>query len=240
MRISNRGTHALAAEGPGRCLVASWVAYQNEGETGGQSKGANKESTSVETTPLPDLLMPGQTLPGVVRVPVPKEPGDYRVSFQMSFSRDPRGDTAVADAIALPAGSRLNNGKPSGMMGLHVEDRSPSWGGFAPLVEEIRKCLVEASRLQKLPDDYTDITEGRLAKWKRWIKRKLLGNFKHAYVDVLSRQQSRFNQQVLTVLTELADYCATLEHATKARDQRSEVRGQGSEASDHRSEVGSL
>jgi hypothetical protein len=96
-----------------------------------------------------------------------------------------------------------------------VKDCPAAVGGFAPLLEEIRKSLAEASRLQQLPDDYTDITEGLFAKWKRWIKRKLLGNFKHAYVDVLSRQQSRFNQQVLTALTELADYCATLEHAGK-------------------------
>jgi hypothetical protein len=119
------------------------------------------------------------------------------------------------------------------MMELHVEDRPADAGGFAPLLEEIRKCLVEASQLQRLPDDYIDITEGRLAKWKRWIKRKLLGNFKHAYVDVLSRQQSRFNQQILTAITELADYCATLEHAAKTaalRDQRSEIRSQKSEA----------
>jgi len=91
------------------------------------------------------------------------------------------------------------------------------------MLDEIRAALVGASRLQQLPDDYIDVTEGRLARWKRWIKRKLLGNFKHAYVDVLSRQQSRFNQQVLTALTELADYCATLEHAAKTREQRSEI-----------------
>jgi hypothetical protein len=115
------------------------------------------------------------------------------------------------------------------MMELRVQDRPADAGGFAPLLEEIRKCLVEASQLQRLPDNYIDITEGRLAKWKRWIKRKLLGNFKHAYVDVLSRQQSRFNQQVLTALTELADYCATLEHAAKARNQESGVRNQHSE-----------
>src|SRR5262249_55414221 len=167
-------------------------------------------------------LMPGQTLPAAVRVPVPQQPGDYRVHFQMSFSRDRTGSAAIADPGALHAGS-LNNGEPSGIMELHVQNRLLAAVGFAPLLEEIRKCLVEAQPLQQLPDDYIDITQGLLAKWKRWIKRKLLGNFKHAYVDVLSRQQSRFNQKLLTALTELADYCATLEHAAKTREQRSEA-----------------
>ena len=48
--------------------------------------------------------------------------------------------------------------------------------------------LAEAAGRQELPDDYTDVTEGFLSSLKRRLKRKLLGNFKHAYVDVLSRQ----------------------------------------------------
>src|SRR5207244_2785670 len=47
------------------------------------------------------------------------------------------------------------------------------------------------------------------------IKRKLLGNFKHAYVDVLSRQQSAFNTQLLSAVRELAECCATLDHAVR-------------------------
>ena len=121
----------------------------------------------------------------------------------------------------------------SGVMQLQVEDGLQASRGFGPLLDEIRTALAEASRCQQLPDDYTDVTEGRFAKWKRWIKRKLLGNFKHAYVDVLSRQQSRFNQKILTALTELADYCATLEHAagrqeSGVRSQESGVRNQES------------
>jgi hypothetical protein len=123
-----------------------------------------------------------------------------------------------------------------GTMRLMVNDKATesetSWS--APFIDNIRSALMEAMVCQQLPDDYTDVTEGRFAKWKRWIKRKLLGNFKHAYVDVLSRQQSRFNQQILTALTELADYCATLEHAARAEEARSE----GPEARDERPRVG--
>src|SRR5439155_5234380 len=169
-------------------------------------------------------------------------PGGYRVGFRIvrhhQMYHNSRGfqDSAPATPETLAA-----SGSPVSGMSLHVEDRPRAAAGFAPLLQEIRTCLVEASRLQRLPDDYIDITEGWLASWKRWIKRKLLGNFKHAYVDVLSRQQSRFNQRVLTALTELADYCATLEHAAKTgaavRDQGSGIRGQESGVRSQGSEV---
>jgi hypothetical protein len=82
----------------------------------------------------------------------------------------------------------------------------------------VQRALLEAHAKQALPVDYLDVTQGFLAKWKRWIKRKLLGNFKHAYVDVLSRQQSAFNRQTLTALQELAECCAVLDHALVLRD----------------------
>jgi hypothetical protein len=85
----------------------------------------------------------------------------------------------------------------------------------APLLETVASDLTEANRLQRLPEDYVDVSEGLLAGLKRRIKRKLLGNFKNAYVDVLSRQQSAFNRQVLTALQELAECCATLDHAVR-------------------------
>jgi hypothetical protein len=40
---------------------------------------------------------------------------------------------------------------------------------------------------------------------KSWVKQKLLHNFRAAYVDVLSRQQSRFNRRVVDALAELAE-----------------------------------
>jgi hypothetical protein len=44
-----------------------------------------------------------------------------------------------------------------------------------------------------------------LAEWKRRIKRKLLHNFRTAYVDVLSQQQSRFNAVLVEILSELIE-----------------------------------
>src|SRR5207244_5776483 len=49
--------------------------------------------------------------------------------------------------------------------------------------------------------------------WKRRIKARLLGNFKHAYVDVLSRQQSAFNRHILAAVQELSECYAMLDHA---------------------------
>src|SRR5262249_57682924 len=85
---------------------------------------------------------------------------------------------------------------------LIVEDKASQdrEGCCTPLLAEAQQVLVEAHRLQKLPDDYTDVTQGRFASWKAWIKRKLLGNFKPAYVDALSRQHSPFNHPLLTPL----------------------------------------
>jgi glycosyltransferase involved in cell wall biosynthesis len=195
VRLHNRGTHAIAAEGPGRYLI--------------QSRSGDEDGT---TTPLPDLLMPGQTLPAAVAIRVPCQPGEHQVTFQVI--RDPEVGPLLSTepTECSPVGGALR---------LIVENRpivsGESWSGS--LVEMVRAALAEASRCQRLPDDYTDVTEGCFARLKRWIKRKMLGNFKHAYVDVLSRQQSRFNQQVLTALTELADYCGTLEHAAKAKHE---------------------
>ena len=65
------------------------------------------------------------------------------------------------------------------------------------------------------------MTEGFLASWKRRVKRKLLYNFKHAYVDVLSRQQSAFNRAVLAALADLVESCTTMDHAIAESGARS-------------------
>jgi hypothetical protein len=93
-------------------------------------------------------------------------------------------------------------------------------GCVTPYLEVAREALVEADRHRCLPDGYLDVTEGRFARWKRWIKMKLLGNFKRGYVDVLSRQQSQVNRQVLVALEHLTECCATLDHALRGLQER--------------------
>jgi hypothetical protein len=87
------------------------------------------------------------------------------------------------------------------------------------LRERIEMLLVQAERLKALPDDYIDVSEGWLAGWKRRIKAKLLGNFKHAYIDPLSRQQSAFNDRVLAVVHEVAELQSRLQDSLKKIEQ---------------------
>jgi glycosyltransferase involved in cell wall biosynthesis len=187
VRVINRGSHAVLADGPGRTVLRCRVH-----DEAGQPCGA-----SAPATLLPGLLVPGRALAAAVPVPVPALPGTYRVGFWAE-----RATNAGAE-------------NPEAWLTLTVEDNGPipDQRCCAPLLETVQGALVEAGRVRQLPDDYLDVTEGLLAGWKRRIKRKLLGNFKHAYVDVLSRQQSAFNQHVLTALQELTECCATLDHA---------------------------
>jgi hypothetical protein len=106
------------------------------------------------------------------------------------------------------------NGSTAADMELVVEDEDRRGADrvCTPMIQVIETALIELQRLERLPDEYTDVTAGRFASLKRWIKRKLLGNFQRAYVDVLSRQQSAFNRQTLTALSELRECCATLQN----------------------------
>jgi hypothetical protein len=94
--------------------------------------------------------------------------------------------------------------------------------------------LLAAQAAQQLPDNYVDVSEGRFAKLKLWFKRKLLHNFQHAYVNVLSRQQSAFNRQVLAALAEFADTQAVLAHQSRLSDAGVEVAALRAEVRDLR------
>jgi glycosyltransferase involved in cell wall biosynthesis len=193
VRVVNRGSHALLAEGPGRAVLRCRV----------MDGAGNLVGSSFETS-LPGLLMPGRALAAAVPVPVPAEPGTYRVGIRVG---------AVA---AWPEDDRTPEQESWLHLTVHPEQGGPASSCCAPLLDAARAALGEAEHCRRLPVDYTDVTEGFLASWKRRLKRKLLGNFKHAYVDVLSRQQSQFNQNVLASLHELAECCATLDHAASA------------------------
>jgi glycosyltransferase involved in cell wall biosynthesis len=204
VRITNRGTHALLPDGPGRVRLRSQVVDQ----VGERIAGP------VSEVPLPAFLVPGQTLAASVPVTVPPAPGTYRVMFSViAVGRAANTDLCMADTPSL----ELSVGHTRGSS-LEI----PSGSG-SPLLQAVEAALAQAQRLQQLPDSYADITQGWFAQWKAWIKRKLLGNFKHAYVDVLSRQQSAFNQRLLTAIQELAECCAAMEADYRARIQALEA-----------------
>src|SRR5262249_51792741 len=193
VRIANRGSHALAHAGPARWVLHSWVVDEL----------GQRQANSDSIFPLTRVLAPGKALSAAIAVPVPAVPGSYRVGIRVEPADSP---------------STKNLTLPEAWMTLTVEARE---GAFderccGPMLDAAQAALVEANRLQALPDHYVDVTQGWLASCKRWIKRKLLNNFKKAYVDVISRQQSAFNRQMLTALAELAECCTTLDHVRTA------------------------
>ena len=153
---------------------------------------------------LPGVIAPGEEVAVVIRASVPESPGRYRVEIRC------RGISE--HAVEGPADAVVE---------LIVTSSEEAVGGSCgPLLQAAGAALAEADRRQELPDDYTDVTEGRLAVLKRQIKQKLLGNFKHAYVDVLSRRQSAFNRAMLEAVQETLECCALLDHAITASTPR--------------------
>jgi glycosyltransferase involved in cell wall biosynthesis len=149
---------------------------------------------------LPRDLLPGQRQPAVIPVRIPVVPGRYelRVWAERLDREGPSFIAGTAELVVSAAGaaSRLC------------------------ALELVQAHLASAERDRRLPQDYVDVTEGWFARLKRWIKRKLLNNFKRAYVDVLSGQQSEVNAQLLAANRYLADCCATLDHAVRVLQER--------------------
>lgn len=209
VRVVNRGTYPAVAEGPARVVLRAEV-------VDGAGRGVVGEAAAV---PLPGLLLPGRALTAAVPVAVPAQPGSYQVR--------------LVAGRAVPVGrGQAGADDPEACLELLVEGSgSAAAGCCTPLLDSARAALAEAEERHRLPDDYTDVTEGLFASWKRRIKAKLLGNFKRAYVDVLARQQSAVNRQLLTALHELAETCALLDQAHAAgRAEPAALAGQVAQA----------
>jgi hypothetical protein len=146
-------------------------------------------------TALPGLLLPGRSVAAVVRVAVPTESGEYHVAIQVRRPGSPELDFRPIPGVGLSV----------------TDDTVPIAPPAVPT--NLEPSLRAAHAAHRLPDGYADVSDGRLGRIKRWVKRKLLHNFQTAYVDVLSRQQSAFNRQVLTAIAELGDGQAALAHA---------------------------
>lgn len=201
VRLINRGSHPLVPEGPAR-----WSLRADMTDETGTHVG---ESTV--PTPLSSVLRPGESEDFLVAVPVPPHVGRYRVHVHAEQPERTTGRGALRtpqEAATAAVGSvRL------AVTDAHGKDTTQA------LRERIEMLLVQAERLKALPDDYIDVSEGWLAGWKRRIKAKLLGNFKHAYIDPLSRQQSAFNDRVLAVVHEVAELQSRLQDSLKKIEQ---------------------
>jgi glycosyltransferase involved in cell wall biosynthesis len=198
-RVINWGTHPVAAEGPGRWLLYSRVLDEQGREPTPPSEGV----------PLPGLLLPGRSRAAAIPVPVPETPGTYRVELWAEEACEANlRESSVRQPMSAPFTTSCRLIVAAEVGGVDATC-------CATQLDTLASDLTEADRLQRLPEDYVDVTEGLLASLKRRIKSKLLGNFKRAYVDVLSRQQSAFNRQVLAALQELTECLATLDDAVR-------------------------
>src|SRR5581483_4635301 len=135
----------------------------------------------------------------------PPQPGSYRVAVWTGREMDTSRDAEYRLHLSLSVDAR--------------GAASPA-SSAAMLLDELQRTLPEAKRLQKLPDDYEDVCTGRLAGFKRRVKQKLLNNFKQAYVDVLSRQQSQVNGHLILALQQLGECWAALDHSVRGLQQR--------------------
>jgi len=152
---------------------------------------------------LPAMVLPGQTLPGALTVPAPTRPGTYRIDVWVE-----RAERCPSAGTQSPAVASIE---------LAVVEAGQQTQHSGALAEAVHEALAHAHYLCRLPEDYCDVTEGFLAGCKRWLKSKLLNNFKRAFVAVAFRRQSAFNREVLTVLQELLDHSATLQQAVQLR-----------------------
>ncbi len=197
-RLTNRGQHVEAADGPGRTEIVSHVLDV-----------AGKRVTADIITPLPGLLIPNRPAAAVVRVAVPNKPGEYQAIIRC---RRQRGSGTVPIGVS----------RPVPVIRLAVTSEAPvAASSLDPA--NLEPMLQAALAAHQLPAAYADVSVGRLGRLKRWVKQKVLHNFKTAYVDVLSRQQSALNRQVLNALAELADAQSTLAHAVALQPPRSDL-----------------
>lgn len=134
---------------------------------------------------LTEMVLPGETKR--VAVPLPAPPADH---------------------ISLEAGVRVYRiGRVDDVWSGTLAELRPDRPRIAPATPRRRSvtaALARARAVQALPDDYVDPPSGRLGRVKQWVKAKLLNNFRVGYVDVLSRQQTRYNRRLLDAVQELA------------------------------------
>jgi hypothetical protein len=188
----------VLADGPARWLLRAYIT---------NDAGRVIDGKTTETL-LPGILMPGPTVAAALSIAVPASPGEYRVKLRAERAGEPF-------ASVLP-----DQDEQEVRLTVEAETGSAPSHWCSPLLEEVQTALALAEKAQRLPDAYTDVSDGWLSAVKRWVKRKVLNNFKRGYVDVLSRQQSAFNRQVLTAIAELAECYATLNSAGNANRDR--------------------
>ncbi len=153
----------------------------------------------VRSIALADMTLPNRIGMTLLPIDLPQRAGRWTLSLQVAGAPD-------AIAIVLDAADGP---------GQRTYD-----GGVAPLLEAVESALARAHAMQSLPRDYLDVCEGRFARAKRWLKQKLLNNFKRAYVDVLSSQQSEVNRRLVESVRQLTECCRALDQTVRVLQNR--------------------
>jgi glycosyltransferase involved in cell wall biosynthesis len=193
VRLTNHGNRVVVADGHGRSEIVT-RAYDSTGNL----------VTPESCTPLPAMLLPGRSVAAIARVAVPSTVGDYEVRVGLRSShKASSAHNSTATTIRLTVTDRADAALPP----------------LRPL--NVGPAMRRAMAAHELPAGYADVSNGRSARLKRWLKQKLLHNFQTAYVDVLSRQQTAFNRQVLAALAELHETQAAIAHAAAIQSPRS-------------------
>jgi O-antigen biosynthesis protein len=166
--------------------------------------GCANNGADPEQIPLAGMLMPGDSLVAALPIAMPDSTDLVRIRLwtQRVGASTPAAKSVEIEVVVADASTP----RPDSCVSAYLET--------------LHKTLPRTQELQQLPSDYVDVTEGTLAPVKRFVKRKLLHNFKHAYVDVLSRQQSEVNGQVVLMLEQLTECCAMLDHAVQGLHRR--------------------
>jgi glycosyltransferase involved in cell wall biosynthesis len=194
VRVFNEGTEPALPAGPARTVLAGEIV---------DAAGIVVQKIA-KAAALPGLLQPGGAVSASISLVAPAAPGAYSVRiWAQSVGVHAKRRSAIA-SFELTVGA----------------ESQPADGGCSDLLAEVNSALAEADGLRALPDNYLDVTQGAFSGFKSQIKQKLLGNFKKAYVDVLSRQQTQCNSQLLAAVQTLAECCATLDHALHQLQQR--------------------
>ncbi len=133
---------------------------------------------------LTQPLMPGHSFWQTLVLDLPGKAGTYTCQLRFVYQRQ----ALARSRFTIELGSTL-----------------PTTVSTHPLSQSVLQSLTAAKKLEKLPDDYVDVTEGLLSGVKLSLKRKLLNNFRRAYVDVAFRQQSTLNEKLIAAMSLLAE-----------------------------------
>jgi len=188
LRLENTGQVACPDRGPARAVV-NWAL----------SCSATGSRVASGQVLLPRLLAPHDSLTVAVPLPNLKDPGPYRLTADVSV---PEPLVVECQPTSVDIEIRAHDG-PAHMCPSLADNH---W------LDAARRHLAEAAARACLPDEYRDVTLGRLAPLKRWIKYKLLNNFKRAYVDVLAHQQSAFNRNLVECMQKALEAIGLMDH----------------------------